>query len=220
MNNFIDKTLNNFNSILREALFFEEKTTDSFLFQINERIKIISLIFILIGISFLKKIESILFIYFLSIFIAYWGKINVKNFLKRTWVFIPIFTLILTIPLIFVNPSNFSLGFYKEGLENALRFVLRVATSISYTQLLIMSTSWLKILSSLKAFRVPSLFVTILMITYRYIFLLLKLAEDLYLAKKSRTINMKRLKIEYNFSASSIGIMAIKSHELSKEVSQ
>lgn len=219
MRNFIDKTLNEFNKILKEALLFEEKK-DSFLSKIDERIKIISLVIILITISFLNKIESILLFYIFSLIIGYFGKLRLKDFLKRTWSFIPLFTLIIAIPVIFINPTNLSLGFSKQGLLNAIRFVMRVATSISYVQILIMSTSWIKVLSSLRTLGVPSLIISIISMTYRYIFVLLKLAEDLYLAKKSRTINIKDLKREQTFSANSIGIIAIKSHELSKEISQ
>lgn len=219
MSNFIDKTLDEFNRVLKKALLFEEKK-DSFLSAINERVKIVSLLVLLITISFLSKIESILLFYILSLLIGYFGKINLKELLKRTWSFIPLFTFIIAIPVIFINPINLSLGFSKQGFLNAIRFVLRVATSISYIQLLIMSTSWIKILSSLRALGVPSLIITIISMTYRYIFVLLKLAEDLYLAKKSKTINIKNLKKEQHFSANSIGIIAIKSHELSKEISQ
>lgn len=219
MSNFIDKTLNEFNRVLKEALLFEEKK-DSFLSKINERIKIISLILILITISLLNKIESILLFYILSLVISYLSKLSLKNLLKRTWSFILLFTLVIAIPIIFINPINLSFGFSEKGLLNAIRFVLRVATSISYIQLLIMSTSWIKILASLRVLGVPSLIIAIVSMTYRYIFVLLKSAEDLYLAKKSRTINIKNIRREQNFSANSIGIIAIKSHELSKEISQ
>ncbi|MCS7202351.1 MAG: cobalt ECF transporter T component CbiQ [Dictyoglomus sp.] len=218
MGNFIDKTLDEFNKVLKSFLLFEEKK-ESFLCSINERIKIVILLFILIIISLLQRIELIIAFYLLSIIIGYLGKIGVRNLLRTTWIFIPIFTLIIALPTAFINPLNFSFGFTREGLLNALRFVLRVATSISYIRLLILSTSWIKILSGLRGIGIPSLIITIIAITYRYIFLLLKIGEDLYFAKKSRTIKIN-LKREHSFTANSIGIMAIKSHELSKEVYQ
>ncbi|MCX7845665.1 MAG: cobalt ECF transporter T component CbiQ [Dictyoglomaceae bacterium] len=217
MSNFIDKTLNDFNKVLKST-FLEEKR-DSLLYNVNEKIKIILLFFTLVIISFLNKIESILLFYSLSIFLGYLGKISLRKLLKRTWIFIPFFTFIIVLPSIFINPLDFTFGFTLDGAITALKFVLRVATSISYIQLLILSTPWIDLFSGLRGLGVPSLIITILVITYRYIFLLLKIAEELYLAKKSRTITFN-IKREQNFTANTIAIMIIKSHELAKEVSQ
>ncbi|MGB9856804.1 MAG: cobalt ECF transporter T component CbiQ [Dictyoglomaceae bacterium] len=218
MSNFIDKTLKDISKVLKDTLLFEE-IKESFLSEIDERIKIISLLFILITISLLKNLENLFVFYLLSILFAFLGKINIKTFLKRTWFFIPIFTVIIAIPSIFLVPGKFSFGFTREGLENAIRLVLRVAVSISYVQILILTTSWVKIFSGLRGVGVPPIIVTILTMSYRYIFLLLDIAENLFLAKKSRTIELK-LKREQNWVGESIGIMAIKTHELSKEVFQ
>ncbi len=218
MSNFIDKTLKDINKILRETLLFEE-IKESFLSKINEKIKVISLIFVLIFLSFFQKLSSIIILYLFSIYLGYIGKINIKVLLKRTWTFIPFFTLIIVIPSIFMIPGKLSLGFTMESLISAIRFVLRVATSISYIQIFILTTPWTKIFSGLKGIGISSLIITIFIMTYRYILLLLKIAEDLYLAKKSRTININ-WKREQIWIGNTIGILAVKTHELSKEVSQ
>jgi energy-coupling factor transporter transmembrane protein EcfT len=55
--------------------------------------------------------------------------------------------------------------------------------------------------------------------SYRYIFLLLETAENLFLAKKMRTIRINA-KRERQWIGSTVGILAIKTHQLSKEVYQ
>jgi|YelNatPaOPRAMG01_1025707.scaffolds.fasta_scaffold00584_28 cobalt/nickel transport system permease protein len=207
MANYIDKTLRDINRILRDSLIFEEKK-NSFLSKLDERIKILSLFIILITISFINKLETLIFLYFLSILIGYKNKIKIRELLRRTWIFIPLFTLFIAIPSIFL-----------QNLYTALRLVLRTAVSISYVQILILTTSWTRIFLGLRGIKFPPFLISILSLTYRYIFLLLEIAENLFLAKKSRTIEFKR-KREQIFIGNSIGIMLIKTHNLSYEVYQ
>ena len=51
-----------------------------------------------------------------------------------------------------------------------------------------MTTPWADILKSLRALRVPQVFVLVLSMTYRYIFLFLHTANGILLARKSRVV--------------------------------
>ena len=51
-----------------------------------------------------------------------------------------------------------------------------------------LTTPWADLLKSLKAIRVPQLFILVLAMTYRYIFLFLHLANGMFEARKSRTV--------------------------------
>ena len=51
-----------------------------------------------------------------------------------------------------------------------------------------MTTPWADILKSLRALRVPQIFVLILSMTYRYIFLFLHTINGMFLARKSRVV--------------------------------
>ncbi|PMQ01400.1 MAG: cobalt ECF transporter T component CbiQ [Dictyoglomus sp. NZ13-RE01] len=219
MRNFIDKTLMEINHFLKESLTFES-TKDNPLSHVDERVKILLLLFFLITISLLKRIESLLFLYIFSIFLALIFHINLKNLMRRTWSFVSIFTLIIVLPYIFIQPGKLSFGFSLEGLESALRLVLRVVTSISYINILLLTTYWTDIFAGLRALKVPAPIISILAMTYRYIFLLLEIAENIFLAKKSRTIKIDSLRREQGWIGSSIGILGIKTQELTKEVYQ
>ncbi len=50
------------------------------------------------------------------------------------------------------------------------------------------TTPWADILKSLRALRVPQVFVLVLSMTYRYIFLFLHTANGILLARKSRIV--------------------------------
>ena len=66
--------------------------------------------------------------------------------------------------------------------------VMRVATSVSLVVLLTVTTPWTKLLAALRALFVPRIFILIIGMAYRYIFLLLNSVTDMYTARKARTV--------------------------------
>jgi energy-coupling factor transporter transmembrane protein EcfT len=78
-------------------------------------------------------------------------------------------------------------------------------------------------MKSLRTLGVPQIFVLVLSMTYQYIFLLVRIVQEMHLAKKSRTINktnMNRegIKKEQNWVASRIGTVLMKSYKMSDEI--
>ena len=59
---------------------------------------------------------------------------------------------------------------------------------VSLAVLLVLSTPWADVLKSLQAVGVPQIFVLLLSMTYRYIFLLAHVASATFMAKQSRTV--------------------------------
>jgi cobalt/nickel transport system permease protein len=118
-------------------------------------------------------------------------------FVKRVWLGIPFFAGIVVIPAIFMvpGPRLFDLVIgplhvapSDNGLAGAVLFVARVGVSVSLAVLLVMTTPWADILKSLRSVRVPQVFVLILSMTYRYIFLFLHTTNGILLARKSRVV--------------------------------
>ncbi|MGC9063808.1 MAG: cobalt ECF transporter T component CbiQ [bacterium] len=216
--NVLDKTLKEMAFFLKEA-FIVDYMPDSFISRLNEPVKVISLIIFIIGISLMTNIYSLLLLYLFSILLAYLSKINLALFFRKVWIFIPIFTLVIAIPSLFIVPGRLEFGFTIEGLVVMVRLVLRVATSISYVTLVILTTRWTKLLFSLRYIGVPNVFVSIISMSYRYIFLLLETAENLFLAKKMRTI-ITDTRREQQWLGSTVGVLAIKTQQLSREVYQ
>ena len=64
----------------------------------------------------------------------------------------------------------------------------RVGVSVSLAVLLVLTTPWADMLKSLRLLRVPQIFVLVLSMTYRYIFLFLHTANGMLLARKSRMV--------------------------------
>jgi cobalt/nickel transport system permease protein len=59
---------------------------------------------------------------------------------------------------------------------------------VSLAVLLVLTTPWADVLKSLRTLRVPQVFVLILSMTYRYVFLFLHTANGILLARKSRVV--------------------------------
>ncbi|MGB9787579.1 MAG: cobalt ECF transporter T component CbiQ [Dictyoglomus turgidum] len=219
MNNFIDKTLYEINRIVKDFLFFEVVETPDFWKDVKDDIKIVILILSLIGVSFIHNLCFLLLAYFLLLIFAYLLKIDLRKFMKSSFSFVLFFTVLIVIPYLFFNPETLNIGYSHKGLYVALRLIFRVLISISLANILFFTTPWINIVKGLRMLGVPSLAIAIIYMTYRYIFFFANLAQDIFLAKKSRTIefNYKR---EYSFIGSAIGLLFMKARMLSEEVSQ
>jgi cobalt ECF transporter T component CbiQ len=111
------------------------------------------------------------------------------------------------------------LGVTSQGLEAAGLIVARVAVSISLVVLLTLTTPWNRLLSSLRALRVPKIFVLVLGMAYRYVFHLLGAVTDMYTARQARMVGKDTdVASGRKFVAASAGALFGKAHALSEEV--
>src|SRR5512142_2159135 len=107
---------------------------------------------------------------------------------------LPFFTAVTILPALLRAPEaamlRLPLGLVitRTGLTTVLLLLLRVSTSVSLTLLLILTTPWNTVLTALGVLRVPDVFILILGMTYRYIYLLLHTANDMFLSRKSRVV--------------------------------
>jgi cobalt ECF transporter T component CbiQ len=110
-------------------------------------------------------------------------------------------------------------GLTRQGLTAAGLIVTRVAVSISLVVLLTLTTPWNRLLAALRALFVPRIFVLVLGMAYRYIFLLLTSVTEMYVARTSRTVTVDRdVASGRRFVAASAGALFGKSHALADEV--
>ena len=154
-------------------------------------------------------------------------------FEKRLWLFVPIFTGIAVLPatLSVVTPGDVVLtlwhwhgtpeGFTAQGLAAAARVVCRVAVSISLVVLLTLTTPWVRLLGALRTLGVPRIFILIIGMAYRYIFLLLGTVTEMFLARQARTPGTpKHDGTARAFLGAGVGTLLGKAAHLSEEVHQ
>ncbi|MFA5004850.1 MAG: cobalt ECF transporter T component CbiQ [Candidatus Omnitrophota bacterium] len=195
---FIQRSLINAAGILKDSLFSQEYAAGNRLLQLlDPRIKMLTFILFIFLVLLAKNIISILSLYIFCLLLARVSGIGMGFFLRRTWLFIPLFSLFIVLPALFGQFSpgealftfsflGVALAITRQGLGTAILFVLRVATSVSFVVLLSLTTKQAALLKVLRIFKVPHIFVITLGICYRYIFLFILVIENTYLAIKSR----------------------------------
>lgn len=195
---FVEKTLAGITANIEQAVFSEENARkNGFLQRRDPRAKLLCFLVLIVTAALSRSLPALFILYVAVIAAAAVSAIDIGSFQKRVWLGIPVFSGIVVLPSIFFVGSHplfhiplglFTLTVYRDAVFAAIVFVARVGVSVSLAILLILSTKWADILKSLRFLRVPSIFVLILSMTYRYIFLFLHAANGMFLARKSRVV--------------------------------
>ena len=217
-------------SFLKDSVFAEELAgRKGFLQSLDPRIKSVSLLLFITQSVFTRSIPVLVFLYLISLLLALASRIKPLFFLKRTWVFIPLFSLFIAIPALFnvFTPGETLTGWSilgvkfiitRQGLNAALTFVMRVATSVSFAVLLTVTTRHFELLKVLRIFRIPQIFVMTLGMCYRYVYLFVGMVENTFQAVKSRVGTAVHYKSGQKIVAWNIAFLWARSLKLNEEV--
>lgn len=237
----VEKTIRGIAAALRNSIYTEQiAERDGLLQGIDPRTKLAGMILLLVVVAFIRHPVPLVLLYLLLLGVAVASSVPAVFFVKRVWLFIPVFAGVIVLPSVFsvVRPGDpllvlwdfgrevdlgpwslgTSLAITRQGLEGAALLVMRVAVSVSLAVLVALSTRWSELLQALRSFRVPAVFVLILSMTYRYIYLLLGLAADMYEARASRLSGSAGPREDRRFAAASAGSLLGKSFALSADV--
>ena len=210
---------------MERALFAEEISTRPGLFQsLDARVKVISVFALLLSVSLSHNLWAIGAVYLLVLILGWVSAIPADYLIKRVWIALPFFTGMIVLPALFITPGpalvHLPLGLVitRTGVSTVLFLLFRVSTSVSLTLLLILTTPWNTVLSALSILRVPDVFILILGMTYRYIYLLLRVANDMFLSRKSRMVGRLSTSENQKMLAAISATLLSKSFNLSSEV--
>ena len=229
---FVAKTLSGVSNLVRRAMFSDDVAGSAGLLQrLDARVKVVTLLGLVVVAAFLHSIAALAVMYVVAVALAVASRLSLRVFLARVWLFVPVFTGLVVLPatLNLVTPGRIvvplgqwfggPVGLTAEGLESAGLIVMRVAVSISLVVLLTLTTPWTRLLYALRSLRVPTTVILVLSMAYRYLFHLLTSVEDMYTARRARTVGTDRdLRSGRRFVAASAGALFGKSHALAEEV--
>jgi cobalt/nickel transport system permease protein len=196
--NFIEHSILGILSFLKESVFSEEYALrKGFLQSISPTLKVASMFLFVLAALFIKTIIVLVMLYLICILLTLFSGIQLRFFIKRTWIFIPLFSLFIAIPALFntftpgetlftLHLMGAALIITRQGLYSAGLFFVRVLTCVSFVILLGLATRHSDFLSALRNFRIPQIFVMTLGMCYRYIYLFVEIIENTYLGIKSR----------------------------------
>ena len=238
---FVEKSISGVLNFFQDSLISEDfAKRDGLLQSIDPRVKLISAIVLVVAVSLTRDIRVLFASYLFILLFAYLSRIEVLFFIKRVWVFVPIFAGIIVLPILFnvfmagdslVTVATLGTGAHlgpivlpstiyitRQGAMFAITFILRVATCVSIAVLLFLTTQRDVLFKSLRSLRVPKVYVLTLDMCYRYIFLLMDTVRDFFTAKKSRTIRSLSVRDEQRWVAGRVGYMLVKSLDMSNKV--
>lgn len=111
-------------------------------------------------------------------------------------------------------------GLTDAGLRNAWIVLARVLSCLAVAVLLTRTTSWLRLMSSLRTVGAPAAFVMIATMANRYLAVLLDGFIDLLLARRARSVGGATWREDQSFVGGTIGALYVRSNELADQVHQ
>jgi cobalt/nickel transport system permease protein len=225
---WLEKTLAGIAGNVERAVFTEQHARlDAFLQRVDPRAKLGMFLAVVLAASLTSSYLVLVILYAVTVAAAIASRIPAGFFVKRVWLGIPLFAGVVVIPSIFFipGPHVFELVLGPlviapsvNGVLGALLLIARVGVSVSLAVLLVMTTPWADILKSLRALRVPQIFVLILSMTYRYIFLFLHTVNGIFLARKSRIVARTSGAEQRRWIGGTMGALMSRSFKMSNDV--
>jgi cobalt/nickel transport system permease protein len=238
---FVERTINDTAHFLRDTFLSEAIAKRNGLLQsLDPRVKLVTIFTIIVSVSIMRSPITIWCVYSFTLLLAVSSSVSLIFFVKRVWLFIPLFSAFIVIPALFnvVTPGeplwtvfhlarSHDIGPYhipdtiavtRQGVLTAITFIGRVSASVSLAVLLTLTTLWRDLLQALRVLRVPRLFILILGMAYRYSILMVNTVHDIYIARKSRTLHYGVTGAEQRWVASRMGYLFKKTYIMSQDV--
>jgi cobalt/nickel transport system permease protein len=225
---WLEHTLGGISASIERAVFTEEHArSQGWLQGLDARAKLAMFIVVVLAVGFTNSVGILVAIYAFLLVAAGASRLPFDFFVRRVWLGIPLFAAIVVIPALFIVPGpriyiatigSLDIALSQPGVAGAILFVTRVGVSVSLAVLLVMTTPWAELLRSLRAIHVPQVFVLILSMTYRYIFLFLHTTNGLFLARKSRIVARTSGSEQRRWIAGSMGALTGRAFKMSGDV--
>ncbi|MGD1090949.1 MAG: cobalt ECF transporter T component CbiQ [Bryobacteraceae bacterium] len=221
---FIERTIASFMAVSEYAASAEQiAASRGALQRVDPRVKVAGLLGLIVVVAASHRLRVIAFMFGCALLLAMLSRVNV--FKLGTWVWGPVlfFTGAIAAPAIFLTPGNPMFEFHgfkvtSQGVRSALFLVSRAETTATLSALLILTTPWPWVMKSLRVFKCPMVVVAILGMTYRYIFVILQTALDMFESRQSRTVGRFEPAERRRLAASAAGVLLSKSFQLSGDV--
>jgi cobalt ECF transporter T component CbiQ len=234
---FSDRLLGTLAAWVERAVTSDELARRPGLLQrLDPRVKLVSLLALVVIAALATRMSVLLVLLALALVLVAVSRIGLGRFAARAWLFIPLFTAVIMLPAIFsiVTPGRAVLTLWSHGapfwpLPDSLavtapgllafaRLVLRVTTVVSFSVLLTLTTPWADLLKAMRAVGLPRGLVFVLAVAYRYVFTLVRLVQDMALARTSRLVGRVSSREDRHFLGGAVAAVFGKSQAVSEQV--
>lgn len=225
---WVEKTVGEIAGSIERAVFTEEHARKAGWLQgLDPRAKLGMFLAVVLAAGLSSSLPVLVALYALVLVAAAASHTPFDFFVKRVWLGIPLFAGVVIVPSLFLGPPPYlvqsrlgpmMLAVSVPAMWGALVFVARVGVSVSLAVLLVLTTPWADLLKSLQALRVPPVFVLVLSMTYRYIFLFLHTLNGMLEARRSRLVGRPGGGQERAWIVASMGYLMNRSFQMSSDV--
>ncbi len=237
---FVEGALTQTSRFIENIVFAEQMARQTgFLQHLDARIKLLSLLALIVAAAFCHHLPSL---WLIAVFIT--GAALVSNLrpamvFNRVWWLLPGVFVIVAAPaaLNLITPGDPLFIIYRisenqrwrgihlpaevsitqQGLAAAVMLVTRIGVGVLLTVTITLTTRWQSLLRAAYTEATAS-FVLILAMTYRYIFVLVRVVEEMHLARRARTISPANLASERKWAGNRIGALFLRSRVLTERV--
>ncbi len=222
----VERSLASFLDALEHAFYAEELAKKNGLLQkLDPRVKILAVLPLIVIAALARRLWVIVALFAAAVVLALLSKVPLATLAKRVWLGVLTFTGFISFPALFLTPGQAIytlplLGWTvtEHGLRAAMYLIMRAETAATFSVLLVLCTSWSNVLKALRVLRLPIVLVVILGMTYRYIFLLLRNAHDMFMSRKSRMVGHLNAREQRRAATASGGVLMSKTIQLSGDV--
>ncbi|MEK7774176.1 MAG: cobalt ECF transporter T component CbiQ [Deltaproteobacteria bacterium] len=196
--------------------------------SVDPRARISGVVALVAACAFTSRAAFLAIEFFVIIVIAVASNLSLGAVMKRV---LPsfVFTSVLIAPALFdfvtpgadifgVTVGGARVSMTREGISTALFFLARAAAMVSLAAILALTTRHSDFFRGLNGLFIPSIFVATLFMAFRYLLILLKTAQDMSLARKSRMIGADDLAGSRGWFSYRAALILKKSMGLSGEV--
>lgn len=221
---FIERTLSSLLSASQYASTAEAMALSGGALQaIDPRIKVAGLFGLILAAVASRRVWVIAAIFACAVLLAISSRVGLGRLASWVWLPVILFTGTIALPAVFLTPGRpiplwGGICITAQGLRGAGFLVARAETASTLSALLVLTTPWPWVLKALRTFRCPVVLVAVLGMTYRYIFVMLQTAFEMFESRKSRTVGRMEPRERRRLAASSAGVLLSKSVQLSGDV--
>jgi len=214
---FLESTTMGFARAITRVMLSERTARQRGLLQsLDPRVRVVGLFALLLAATVSRRLSVIAAVLAVAIALAVFSRVSLFGLAKRVWLVVLAFTGVIALPAIFVTPGHpvAHLGnatITEQGLRAAALLVLRVETAVTFSTLLVLCTPWSHVLKALRALGLPREAISMLAMTYRYVFLLVETATQMLDSRRSRTVGVLPPAEQRRMAARTAGVLLSKS---------
>ncbi|MBU1237875.1 MAG: cobalt ECF transporter T component CbiQ [Gammaproteobacteria bacterium] len=201
------------------------ETRSGFLQGLDPRIKLAGFLALIVSGVLTTSLIVLVALFLLALVLALSSRVSVARLFKQVWIGVLFFTGVIALPATVLVPGNpvwqiplLHWNVTEQGLRSAAFLIGRAETSATFALLLILTTPWTHVLKAMRSLGVPVVLVAILGMTYRYIFVLLHTAMQMFEARRSRIVAVMGGAQRRRTVAATAGVLLDKTFQLSADV--